>query len=155
MTHVFIIIAVLSVLLLGALVSLPPVRRLGRRSLTTRAPMVLTLSLISFLASLGLLTFSDAVLEQVIVDDLGSVAFGVEVAEQMRQHSGPILRELWLRQMGPPPLQHACYTSAPLICELTDHLIRADDWHAYGQKIGLGLAFAGATFLLAWLYTRP
>lgn len=156
------ILAAIAVVIFGVVLALPmlipALRRLGQHSVMARRIEICIVGLMSFAISLTFLTWLLAEVEfmfgkNVVYDQLWRFPFGA--VEQGQK--APIVRELWVRALIPPPLRQLCYTGITA-CELINDFFRMapyfGGWSWYLQTVGLAFLSASTSSLLAWLLTR-
>jgi len=155
-TVIGIVVMVLILALIGALVSLvvllPPLRKLGRRSIIMRMTEVFIIALLSLVISFGLWTRLGAEIAY-IFSTIGPAPW----QEGGDPYRSAIVKELWVRSMMPPPLRRFCYSEEAIVCQRADWYapdVASGDWGLYLQGIGMCLIASLVSSLLVWLFTR-
>ena len=162
------IVAVIGLLLLGALMSLPallsPVRRPCRRSTGARIAVICVLGFVSLAVGFGLWTRLHAEVAYVFgtfvmvdtfdPDDIPTATWPPET-----QVNRPfVVRELWTRLLVPPAVRRPCYAREAWVCERADDVLPAtsDRWsrRSYLQDIAAACVPALASALLVGFFTR-
>ena len=150
--------------LLSLLALLPPLRRLGRRSVRAKAVVIDACALLALAVTFGLGTrlFAGAMVAVVTQAEASwrdRVPKGSELERQLQgwdENRRVILNELWLRQMAPPARGSPCYTRQLAVCELMGELgvFGTSTWGTYALFVGLGVVSALVGGVLAWLFLR-
>ncbi len=161
-------VAVVASALIGALLSLlallPPLRRLGRRSVRAKAGIIDACALLALAVTFGLGTrlFAGAMVAVVTRAEANwrdRVPEGSDLERQIQgwdENRRVILNELWLRQMAPPARGSRCYTRQLAVCELMGELgvFGTSTWGTYALFVGLSVMSALVGGVLAWLFLR-
>jgi ABC-type polysaccharide/polyol phosphate export permease len=150
--------------ILSLLVLLPPVRRLGRRSVGAQAGVIAACALLALVVTFGLGTrlFAGAMFAYVTEVEASwrdQVPEGSELEGQLQawdESSRVIMNELWLRQVAPPTQGLPCYTKRFAVCELMGEMgvFGTSTWASYALFLGLSAAAALVAGVLAWFFLQ-
>jgi hypothetical protein len=162
------VVAVVGLVLLGALISLPallsPVRSLCRRSTGTRIAVICILGFVSLAVGFGLWTRLHAEAAYVfgtfvMVDTFDPDRIPTATWPPETQVNRPsVVRELWTRLLVPPAVRRPCYARETWVCDLADDVLSASsdrwNWTAYLQDVAVSCVPALASTVLVWFFTR-
>ena len=163
------IIAIVGLVLIGALVSLPTlapsIRRWCQRNLAARIATTCILGLVSFVVSFGLATRLEADVAFVFGTSFHVDTFDAEKPAptkiwppEAEANKPQVVRELWTRLLVPPVMRRSCYAREAWICDLADDVTPAAwvgrGWGSYMQDVGLGSVSVVTSSVLVWFFTR-
>jgi hypothetical protein len=147
----------LALALVGALTSLvaliPPVRRRARGSAAAATALVVAVAVSALVISFVLYAALDA---------RATYAFSIVGTPLWQAGEDPLLRavvrELWIRNLVPPPWRQPCYSRDAQVCQRANWVVpdsvASDDWDAYlkGVAICLVSSLSGCALSRRWIH---
>jgi hypothetical protein len=112
-----------------------PVRPWISRTAKRRSSVALLVAFIAFLTSFLVWTLLGASLRDVFTPSLGASNNWIGMLPEYQKNRPAVIKEVWIRQIVPPPLRQVCYTDRVEICDLADCLESASQecpdvpWH--------------------------